>query len=79
LPYRLAQLRDGGVQFRIRQHYLPSDEPDRQSDSIDVSMVTVAPILVLIVAGNVIGPLILVIEKCVHGDKLKAWLPRNIP
>jgi len=49
-----------------------------QSDSIVVSLVTVAPILVLVAAGNIIGPLILVIERCVHGKKFKTWSPRNI-
>jgi len=49
-----------------------------QSDSIEVSLSTVAPVLVLVAAGNVIGLIILVIERCVHGDKLKTWAPRNI-
>jgi len=78
LPYRLAQLRESGVKFRIRKHYLSSKEPDMQSDSIEVSLSTVAPVLVLVAAGNVIGLIILVIERCVHGDKLKTWAPRNI-
>jgi hypothetical protein len=37
--------------------------------------VTVAPVLVLLAAGNVIGLLILMIEKFYHGDikKLAIW------
>jgi hypothetical protein len=71
LPYRLAQLRESGVQFRIRQHYLPSTQPDTQPSSIDVSLVTVAPILVLLAAGNIIGVLLLVIEKIFLGNMFK--------
>ena len=72
-PYRLAKLRESGVQFRIRQHFLPSKQPDTEPSAIVVSLVTVAPILVLLVAGNVIGLLILVIEQFVHGDLFKIW------
>jgi hypothetical protein len=78
LPYRLAQIREGGVKSRILQLYLPSKEPDMQSDSIEVSLSTVAPVLVLLAAGNAIGLIILVIERCVHGDKFKTWSPRDI-
>ena len=35
-------------------------------------MVTVAPILVVLAAGYVIGFLVLVIERCVHGNLLKS-------
>jgi hypothetical protein len=78
LPYRLAQLRESGILFRFRQHYLPSKEPDTEPSSIVVSLVTVAPILVLLAAGNIIGFLILVIEKYFHGDMFKPWTLRNI-
>jgi len=55
-----------------------SNQPDTQSSSIVVSLVTVAPILVLLAAGNVIGFLILVIEKFVLGNMFKTWPNRNI-
>jgi hypothetical protein len=66
LPYRLAQLRESGVQFRIRQHYLPAMQPDTEPSSVSVRLVTVGPILVLLAAGNVIGLLIFLIEQFVH-------------
>jgi hypothetical protein len=78
LPYRLAQLRESGVKFRIRQHYLQSKEPNLQSDYIEVSLSTVAPVLVLLAAGNVIGLFILVIERCFHREKFKTRSPTNI-
>jgi hypothetical protein len=78
LLYRLAQLRESGVQFRLRQIYLPSVEPDIEPDSIDVSLVTIAPILVVLVAGNVIGTLILVIERSVYADIFNPWPRRTI-
>ena len=77
LSCRLAQLRESGVRYRIRQHHLLSKQPDTQPSSIVVSLVTVAPILMLLVAGNVIGLLILVIEQFVHGDLFKIWPLRN--
>jgi hypothetical protein len=40
--------------------------------------VTVAPILALLVAGNVMGILILVIEKFFLGNLFKTWPNRNI-
>jgi hypothetical protein len=66
LPYRLAQLRESGVQFRIRQHFLPSTQPDTEPSSINSSLVTVAPIFLLLAAGNVLGLLILMIEQIFH-------------
>jgi hypothetical protein len=49
-----------------------------QSDSIEVSLSTVTPVLMLVAAGNVVGLIILVIERCVHGDKFKTWSPRDL-
>jgi hypothetical protein len=45
------------------------DEPS----VIDVSMVTVAPILAVLAAGHIIGIFVLLIERCVHGNILKCW------
>ena len=75
---RLAQLRESGVKARIRQQYINSPQPDPHPSSVVVSLVTVAPILVLLTAGNLIGLLILVIEKCVRTDILRSWLPEHI-
>jgi len=73
LPYRLAQLRESGVKARIRQQYLTSTQPDTEPSSVVVRLETIAPILVLITAGNVMGLLILLIEQFVHEDKFKTW------
>jgi len=78
LPCRLSQLRESGVLFRLRQHYLPSPQPDAEPSSIVVSLVTVAPILVLILGGNLLGLLILVIERCLHWEIFKTWPTRYI-
>ena len=66
-------IRERGVQDRIFQQYVISKEPTEQQPTIDVSMVTVAPILVVLAAGYVIGIFVLVIERCVHGNILKYW------
>jgi len=55
------------------QEYVLSDEPEEQPSTIDVSMLTVAPILVVLAAGYVIGIFVLLIEQCVHGNILKCW------
>ena len=77
-PYRLAQLRESGVQFRIRQHFLPSKKPDAESSSIVVSLVTAAPILVLLAAGNIIGLLMLITEQFVHLYAFRTFSARII-
>jgi hypothetical protein len=74
--HRLAQLRERGILSRILQQYVPSEEPSEQQSTIDVSLVTVAPILVVLAAGYVIGFVILLIERCVHGNIFKYW-PRE--
>ena len=71
LLYRLVQLRESGVQFRIRQHFLPSTQSITEPSSIVVRLETIAPILMLLAAGNVIGFLIIMIEQFVHGIKVK--------
>jgi hypothetical protein len=48
-------------------------EPIEQPSIIDVSMVTVAPILVVLAAGLVTGIFVLVIERCVHSNILNYW------
>jgi len=72
-PYRLAQLREGGAQFRIRQQFLPSTQPDKEPSSIDVTLLTVAPILVLLAAGITIGILTLMIEQFIHVYIFRTW------
>jgi hypothetical protein len=71
--FRLAQLREGGVQFRIRQQYEALKTPDTQPSSIVVNLETIAPILALLAAGNVIGLLILETERRVSGYLHKTW------
>jgi len=61
---------------RIYKQIAVSKEPEEQPSTIDVSMVTVAPILVVLVAGYVIGIFVLLVEQCVHGNILKCW-PRG--
>ena len=61
---------------RIYKQIAVSKEPEEQPSTIDVSMVTVAPILVVLVAGYVIGIFVLLVERCVHGNILKCW-PRG--
>jgi riboflavin transporter FmnP len=70
---RLAQIRERGIQSRLYQELLSSNEPEEQPSTIDVSMVTVAQILVVLVAGYVTGIFVLLIERCLHGNILKYW------
>ena len=51
-------------------------EREEQPRNIDVSMLTVAPILAVLAAGYVIGIFVLLIERFVHGNILKCW-PRG--
>ena len=60
----------------IYQSFAVSKDPDNQPSTIDVSVVTVAPILVVLAAGYVIGHFVLLIERCAHGNLLKYW-PRG--
>ena len=53
------------------QRYLHSKEPTEQTSTIDVTMITVAPILVVLAVGYVVGFFVLMIERCVHGNLLK--------
>jgi hypothetical protein len=69
--HRLTQIRERGIQDRIFKPSFASKKPEEQPSTIDVSMVTVAPILVLLAAGYVIGIFVLLIERCVHGNILK--------
>ena len=55
----------------------PLKKPEEEQPVIDVNMVTVAPILVVLAAGYVIGIFVLLIERCVHGNIMKYW-PRGI-
>jgi hypothetical protein len=74
--HRLAQMRERGIQARIRQQYIPSKGTKEQPSTIDVSMVTVAPIFVVLAAGYIRGIFVMLIERCVHGDILK-YRPRG--
>ena len=73
--HRITQIRERGLQDRILKRFAVLKEP-KQPSTNDVSMVTVAPIFVVLVAGYIIGIFVLLIERCVHGNLLKCW-PRG--
>jgi len=62
-----------GIQERIFTQFAVLKEPKEHPPIIDVSMMTVAPILAVLAAGYIIRIFILLIERCVHGDILKFW------
>jgi hypothetical protein len=70
---RLAQIRERGIQAKLYQEYVISKKPIDQPSTVDVSLVTVAPIFVVLAAGFVIGIFILLIERCVHGNISNYW------
>ena len=74
--HRLAQFREIGIKDRILKPYFASNKPEEQPSAVDVSMVTVATILVALGAGYIMGIFVLLIERCVHGNILKCW-PRG--
>jgi len=74
--HRFAQIRERGIQKRIVKQFALLKEPQEQPSAIDVSMVTVAPIFIVLAAGYVIGIFVLLIERCVHGNILNCW-PRG--
>jgi len=61
----------------VYHEYETSQEHEEEPSVIDVSMVTVAPIFVVLAAGYVIGIFVLLIERCTHGNILHFW-PRGI-
>jgi hypothetical protein len=67
---RFAQLRETGIWYKVYNDYMTSRDPEEQPSIIDVSMVTVAPILVVLAAGYVTGIFVLLIERCVRGNIL---------
>ena len=71
-----AQIRERGFWARVFQTHMTSQEQEEEPSIIDVSAVTVAPILIVLLAGYVLGIFVLVIERCVHGNILKCW-PRG--
>ena len=73
--HRLAQIWERGILDKIQKHYTVLKEP-KQPSTNDVSMVTVAPIFVVLAAGYILGIFVLLIERCVHGNLLKCW-PRG--
>jgi hypothetical protein len=72
--FRLSQIRESGIQAKLYQEILSQKETKKQTSTIDVSLATVAPILVVLAAGYVTGVFVLLIERCVHGNILKYWL-----
>ena len=53
-------------------------DPEEEPSTIDVSVVTVTPILVVLAAGYVLGICVLLIERCVRGNILKFWTSRSV-
>ena len=60
--HRLAQIRERGIQDRLHQQFAVLKEAEEQPSTIDASMVTVTPILVVLAAGYIIGIFVLLIE-----------------
>jgi hypothetical protein len=75
--HRITQFLERGILARIYQQYLRPKEAEEQPPTIDVSMVTVAPILAVLAAGYVIGIFVLFTERCVHGN-ISKFQPRGI-
>jgi hypothetical protein len=69
----LAQIRESGILDRILKQFDISNELTEQPFIIDVSLVTVAPILVVLAAGYIIGNILLLIKRCAYGNILKYW------
>jgi hypothetical protein len=59
---------------RIGHNYIPSLEAQEKPTTIDVNVVTVAPIVVMNATGILIIIFLLVIELCAHGNVFK-YLP----
>jgi len=74
----LAQIRERGIQDRISKQLAVLKEPRKQPSILDVSMVTVAPIMAVLAAGYIIGIFVLLVERCVHGNILKFWSRRSV-
>jgi len=66
-------MRERGILYRFRKQFAVSKERKGQPSAIYVSMVTVAPIMAVLVAGYIVGIFVLFIERCVHGNILKCW------
>jgi len=58
---------------------LTSHEQEEAPPNIAVTIVTVAPVLVVLAGGYVMGILILVIERYVRGNVLKQWPRGSVP
>jgi hypothetical protein len=76
--YRLAQVRESGLQERIRKHYITSKQPDADRSTTTVGLLAIAPILVVFAAGNVLSAFVLMIERCIRGNMFKFWPDGNI-
>jgi hypothetical protein len=53
---------------RIIKSYFASNKTEEQPSTIDVSLVKIAPILIVLAAGYVIGIFVLLIEQFAHGN-----------
>lgn len=75
--YRLAQVRETGLQERFRQHYITSNQPAADRSTTTVGLLTIAPILVVFVAGNIMSAFVLMIEQCIRKNVFKFWPEGN--
>jgi hypothetical protein len=59
-------VRERGIWAKIQTVYKPLQETEEST--IDVSIVTIAPILLVLAAGYIMGIVVLVMERCVHAN-----------
>jgi hypothetical protein len=71
--YRLAQIRESGLQDRLRQHYITSNRLKAEPSTVAVGLLAIAPILVVFAAGNVMSVFVLLIERIIRGNVFKFW------
>ncbi|PNF32646.1 hypothetical protein B7P43_G15054 [Cryptotermes secundus] len=76
--YMLAQVRESGLQERIRQRYITLKKPDADRSTTTVGLLAIAPILVVFAAGNIMSAFVLMIERCIRGNAFRLWLDGNI-
>ncbi|XP_033607560.1 probable glutamate receptor isoform X2 [Cryptotermes secundus] len=78
INWRLAQVRESGLQERIRQRYITLKKPDADRSTTTVGLLAIAPILVVFAAGNIMSAFVLMIERCIRGNAFRLWLDGNI-
>ena len=59
--HRLTHIRERRIQGRIQQQFAVLKEPEQKPSTIDVSLSPVAPIVIVLAAGYVIGIFVLLL------------------